>query len=72
MGICPKALEDGLLGRILGIIKQRDGIRDNRGLLRSSRGAVQDLSDLRREEDLLGQPQGRVCRNPCNIKSMSP
>ena len=72
MGICPKTLGDGLLGRILGIIKQRDGIRNDQGLLGSFRGAFRDLSDLRREEELLGQSHCRVCRNPCNIKGMSP
>ena len=72
MGICPKTLGDGILSRILGIIKQRDGIRNNQGLLGSFRDAFRDLSDLRREEDLLRQPQCRVCRNPCSIKGMSP
>ena len=57
--------------RILDFIKQRDGIRNSHGLLRSFRSAVRNLSDLRREEDLLRQPQRRICRNPYSIKGMS-
>ena len=60
------------LARALSNFGYRDGIRDNRRLLRSFRGISRDLLDLWRIEDVFRQPPSRICRDIRNVKNLIP